>query len=119
MYEFKESDWKLFRTKVPAWRENFMARLCNEYVDLLRSDALPSARFWGLDKRIRKDQRKVAVLNDLSRSRMLMAIGCLLADGVIALSDLDGFSDELRSTLVRWNTRSGLSEPDGSSRQVE
>ena len=104
MYEFKESDWKLFRTKVPAWRENYMARLCNEYVDLLRSDALPSARFWALDKRIRKDQRNLDILWDLRRSRMFEAIGCMLADGIIAHSDLDGFSEELRQTLSGWNT---------------
>ena len=105
MYEFKESDWKLFRTKVPAWRENFMARLCNEYVDLLSSEALPSARFWDLDKRIRKDQRRVDVLADLRRSRMFEAIGCLLADGVIAHSDLDGFSDDLRQSFAHWFVR--------------
>jgi hypothetical protein len=102
MYEFKESDWKLFRQKLPAWRENFMARLCAEYVDLLRSDALPSARFRGLDKRVRKDVRKTVAFGDLSRSRMLMAIGRLLADGVISRSDLDGFSEDLRQTLSGW-----------------
>lgn len=108
MYEFKESDWKLFRTKIPAWRENFMARLCIEYVDLLRSDAIPSARFWGLEKRIRKDVRKTDAFDDLRRSRMFEAIGCMLADGVIAYSDLDGFSDNLRQTLAVWRT---LSDP--------
>ena len=111
MYEFKESDWKLFRTKIPAWRESFMARLCNEYVDLLRSDAIPSARFWGLDKRIRKDQRRTDGFVDLSRSRMLESIGRLLADGVIVHSDLDGFSDDLRQTLAGWRTLSDSPAP--------
>ena len=105
MYEFKESDWKLFRTKVPAWRENFMARLCNEYVDLLRSDALPSARFWALDKRIRKDQRNLDILWDLRRSRMFEAIGVMLADGIIPHSELDGFSEDLRQTFANWYVR--------------
>ena len=104
MYEFKESDWKLFRTKIPAWRENFMARLCNEYVDLLRSDALPSARFWGLDERIRKDRRKMDGFVDLRRSRMLESIGCMFADGIISHSDLDGFSEDLRQTLAGWHS---------------
>ena len=105
MYEFKESDWKLFRTKIPAWRESFMARLCNEYVDLLRSDAIPSARFWGLAERIRKDRRRTDGFVDLSRSRMLESIGRLLADGVIVHSDLDGFSDDLRQTFAHWYVR--------------
>ena len=99
MYEFKESDWKLFRKKVPDWQENCMARLCDEYVELLRSSALPSRRFWQLEKRIKRDRRKAGVIMEMSRSRMLDNFYCLLAEGTITLDDLAGFSDELREFL--------------------
>lgn len=105
MYEFKESDWKLFRKKLPDWQERFMARLCGEYVDLLRSDALASTRFWQLEKRIRRDRRKTGVIVEVSRSRMLMDIDNLFGEGAISLSDLDGFSEELRNTLAGWHSR--------------
>ena len=105
MYEFHERDWKLFRKKVPDWQENFMARLCDEYVDLLRADALPSTRFWQLEKRIRNDQRKTGVLVDMRRSMMYTDIDNLLREGAITLEDLDGFSDDLRNTFAGWHGR--------------
>ena len=105
MCEFHESDWKLFRKKVPDWQENFMARLCMEYVDLLKTDALPSTRFWQLEKRIRNDQRKTGVLVDMRRSMMYTDIDNLLREGAITLKDLDGFSDDLRNTLAGWHGR--------------
>lgn len=97
MYEFKESDWQLFRKRIPDWQENFMARLCGEYVELLRSDALPSTRFWQLEKRIRQDMRKAGVHAERSRSTMMTVLDRLFYEGAITLDDLEGFSDGLRA----------------------
>lgn len=36
--EIKKSDWKLFRERVGTWQENYMERLCKEYVELLQGD---------------------------------------------------------------------------------
>ena len=33
--EISKRDWKLFREKLPAWQENYMDRLINEYIGLL------------------------------------------------------------------------------------
>ncbi len=113
MYEFKESDWKLFRERIPDWQENFMARLCGEYVELLRSDAMPSTRFWQLEKRIRQDMRKAGVQAERSRSKMMTVIDRLLLEGAITPDDLEGFSDGLRETLAPPRGRPGPAAGDG------
>ena len=58
MREFPEKDWKLFRQKLPGWQEAYMTRLCEEYMELLRSKKKGSERFWELEKRIKEDQKK-------------------------------------------------------------
>lgn len=94
-YECSESDWKLFRKKLPIWQENYMDRLNRSYIALLERDKAPSDKFWELEKRVRRDQRSVGVQARMSRSMMAINILGLLSDGVIALDDLDGFSEEL------------------------
>ena len=82
MIDVKESDWKLFRKRVPGWQEAWMDKLNREYIALLEGDGQPSDKFWKLEKRIR-------------RSMMTANIMRLLGDGVISLDDLDGFIEEL------------------------
>ena len=53
MIEISKRDWKLFREKLPKWQEDYMERLCREYVELLTSDAKGSEKFWALEKRIK------------------------------------------------------------------
>ena len=48
-----ESDWKLFRKRVPVWQENDMAKRMEEYREILDSEKLPSEKFWALEKRLR------------------------------------------------------------------
>ena len=38
MIQFPESDWKLFREKLPSWQEAYMERLCSEYAAMLSLD---------------------------------------------------------------------------------
>lgn len=95
MIDVKESDWKLFRKRVPGWQEAWMDKLNREYIALLESEGQPSDKFWELEKRIRRDRQSVGVVIDMRRSMMTVGIMRLLGDGVISLDDLDGFSEEL------------------------
>ena len=96
---FSEQDWKLFRSKVPGWQEAYMDRLNREYLELLSGSGNPSDRFWALDKRIRRDRRRVGVVIDMRRSMFWENIADLIRDGVISLDDLDDFSEDVRERV--------------------
>ena len=95
-----ESDWKLFRTRLPIWREAYMTRVVQEYIGLLSSDGAASDKFCELEKRMREDKERCGVVMRMSRSYMDLNIMHLLQEGVIALTDLDGFSDEFREKMA-------------------
>ncbi len=95
-----ESDWKLFRSRLPVWQESYMESRIREYIDLLSGPGAASEKFWSLDKRLKEDKHRVGVIAEMSRSMMNINILNLLADGVIELSDLDGFSEELREKMA-------------------
>ena len=96
-----EADWKLFRKKLPDWQEAYMERLNREYAALLASSGAASDKFWELDRRIREDGKRVGVSARMSRSNMYHNITMLLADGVILLSDLDDFSDDMKERMAQ------------------
>ena len=97
---FTEADWKLFRKKLPEWQENYMGKLIKEYAAILADKGEASDKFWTLEKRIRRDKKKTAVLlEDMSRSMMISHIIELLKEEAITLEDLEGFSDNLRERL--------------------
>ena len=98
--EFKETDWKLFRKKLPGWQEAFMAELNKEYISILSRDQNASDIFWELEKRIREDKRKTGVLaRDIRRSNMLRLIINLIYEGAISEDDLKDFSEDLQDTV--------------------
>lgn len=94
-YVFKESDWKLFRQRLPGWQERFIEKLIDEYKELLSSGKKTSEKFWELDGRIESDRKKAGVAAEMSRSTMVTNLMMLLWEGAITSSDLDGFSPEL------------------------
>ena len=100
MYDVKESDWKLFRKLLPKWQERFMERLLGGYAKMIAGQGLASDRFWKLQERLQKDVRKVGVRAELKRSVMVINLRSLLREGAISKDDLDGFSDELRQSLL-------------------
>ena len=100
MYDGKESDWKLFSKLLPGWQERFMERLLGEYATIMAGQGRASEKFWKLQKRLQKDVRKVGVRADMRRSVMDMNLWSLLHEGAITKDDLDGFSDELRQSLL-------------------
>ena len=105
MSDVKESDWKLFRAKVPGWQENYMGRLIGEYAAMLASSKNASEKFWELDKRIRENRKDAGVIIEMRRSTMDQNIIRLIYEGAITLEDLDGFSDELREYVARVTER--------------
>lgn len=97
-----ERDWKLFRSKLPDWQENYMDQLNHEYMEILNGEGNPSDRFWALEERIRKDKRDTGVVaEDMSRTNMRHLIMNLLREGAIGAEDLAEFSEELQETVKR------------------
>lgn len=105
MYEVKESDWKIFRKRVPQWQEDYMKKLNKEYINILSRNGSAAKNFWDLENRVFKDKRRVGVAIDMRRSKMLINILDLLEDHVINLEDLDEFSEELRKEVTQITKR--------------
>ena len=95
MKDVSKKDWKLYRERIPKWQENYMERLCREYIELLCSKEDASKRFWTLEERIKKDKKHPGVMIELSRSEMIWDLARLIQLDVITEDDLDGFSEEL------------------------
>lgn len=98
--QVNESDWRVFRQKLPEWQESHMETLLQEYAALIAGPGAASDKFWALEKRIKADKRQTGVVAQMSRSNMYLNIINLLAEGAITLQDLDGFSDELREKMA-------------------
>lgn len=97
-----EKDWKLFRSRIPDWQEAYMDRLNHEYIELLNGEGNPSDKFWALEERIRQDKKDSGVQAEMSRSNMKFILMDLLDEGAITAADLDGFSDDLRNSLLTY-----------------
>ena len=95
-----ESDWKLFRKKLPKWQEAYMDKLNQEYIQILTGPGDASDKFWELEKRIKNDKHDVGVVAEMRRSVMFPNLINLLREGAITLGDLDDFSEELRESLA-------------------
>ena len=106
-YTVKESDWKLFRSRIGGWQDNYMERLCKEYIEMLSQNTPPADRFWEMVKRLKRDKRKHGVICEMTRSSMMSTILALIRETAITLSDLDDFSEELKQEACYWtNVRS-------------
>ena len=100
MNKVNESDWRLFRSRLPIWQEAYMERLNREYIALLSGIGSASEKFWTLEKRVREDKKSGGVVMRMSRDNMELNLLRLLSDGVISMADLDGFSEDLREKLA-------------------
>lgn len=94
-----ERDWKLFRSKIALWQENYINKLNKEYAAILYGDESPSEKFWKLENRINADKKSRGVQIQLRRSTMLEDIISLLNDKVITVDDLSDFSDDLQEKI--------------------
>ena len=100
MNKVNESDWRLFRSRLPIWQEAYMERRNREYIALLSGGGSASEKFWELERRMREDKRRGGVVMRMSRSNMELDLLSLLSDGAISTAELDGFSEELREKLT-------------------
>ena len=97
--DVSKKDWALYRERLPEWQEQYMERLIAQYKTIIDSEAPASDKFWELEKRIRADKKKPGVVVEMSKQEMIYQIVELLHDKAITLSDLDGFSEDLISTV--------------------
>ena len=97
--QISERDWKIFRKKIPDWRERYMERLEMEYIALLQNEKNASTKFWELEKRIKQDKKSPGVIIDMRRSTAINNIVSLVLDGAISLDDLEEFSDDLKEAV--------------------
>lgn len=102
---YSEGDWKLFKKRIAGWQENYMNKLCREYADILSASGSSAERFWTIEKRIKQDRKKVGVIAEMSRSKMLFNILSLIKEDAISVEDLDGFSEKLKDTVERMTSR--------------
>lgn len=100
--DISKADWKLFRERIGGWQEAYMARLNQEYIELLSAEGDASDKFWALDERIKEDRKAPGVRLELKKSDVGWDLVRLLQDGVITASDLEGFSDDLRDTVLHF-----------------
>ena len=98
--QVNESDWRLFRSRLPIWQETYLERLNREYIALLLGTGSASEKFWALEKRVREDKKSGGVVMRMSRANMELNLLSLLSDGVISMADLDGFSEGLQEKLA-------------------
>jgi len=96
---FTEQDWKLFKSRLTVWQETYISKLNAEYITLLSGNAAPSEKYWALEKRMKEDENKFLLPLRMSRSNFITNLLSLLHNGVIEISDLAEFSDELKSTI--------------------
>ena len=106
MYIVNEDDWKLFKEKLPLWQERYIRKRLDYYSSILNKDDNPSNIFYELLGTIIKDKNHPGVAIDrCSRSAMLGTIDTLVKYNVITLSDLQGFSESLVTTINMMNKR--------------
>ena len=98
--EISKSDWQYFRSKIVEWQEAYMGKLIKEYAALLFENKRSSEKFWGLERRINEDKHKSGVILEMRKSAMIRNLIALVNDGVISADDLDGFSDEVKETVL-------------------
>jgi hypothetical protein len=95
------SDWKVFRRRVPEWRERYL-RVCNEeFVGLLHDEALtPTERFWRVEERVAEEARVLqACFDGHAKGKVAWYLSLMYGHGMIGDGDLDAFSEGLRETV--------------------
>lgn len=97
---FTEEDWKLFKSQIPAWQENYMEKLLIEYAELINENTKSSEKFWNLEKRIKMDKNHPGVKIEMKRSALISNLVIMIQDGVIDFSDLNDFSEKLTKTVL-------------------
>jgi hypothetical protein len=98
----KESDWKLFRKRVPEWRERYIGKMNIELINSFNVNKTETEKFWHTKEKFDKIAKiLVRCLDGHSRSNMELFMIELHNFGLIFDSDLEEFSSELRKSLLQ------------------
>jgi len=99
----KESDWKLYSSLVPQWRERYL-QIKNEAFAAHLSDPAktPTDQFWDVLEEMKAEAKVLnSCLGHHSRSRMFLSMAQMLRHDLIFKEDLTEFSEELQVELKR------------------
>lgn len=97
--EPSKNDWKLFNDKISDWQEAYMEKVIVEYTVLLNENLPASAKFWEMERRIKKDKKKPGIRLELRKQEMVSDLLSLINDGVITMDDLEDFSQPLKDQI--------------------
>ncbi len=99
----RESDWKIFRKRVPEWRERYLQTKNKEIIGILSDkNKTPTEQFWDTKKKMDEEARiLVDCLDGHSRSKMDWYLLLMYRYGLINNDDLKEFSKELRENLSK------------------
>ena len=79
-----------------------MAKLNQEYIDILNEDNNSSANFWKLEKRIYQDRKSPGVVITVSHSEFFIDIMSLMRANVISREDLNDFSKDVTDWIDQF-----------------
>ncbi|MBC8548679.1 MAG: hypothetical protein H8D23_03415 [Candidatus Brocadiales bacterium] len=98
-----ESDWKIFRKRVPEWQERYLTIKNQEITKMLSDDRkTPTERFWEAKEQMKKDARiLVDCFDGHSRGKMGWYLFLMHLHKVITDEDLVDFSDSLREEVFK------------------
>lgn len=80
-----------------------MAKLNQEYIEILSEGNNPSASFWKLEKRIYQDKKSPGVVITVRRSEFFIEIMSLMKANVINREDLNDFSKEVTDWIDQFS----------------
>ncbi|MEP0546337.1 MAG: hypothetical protein ABJF88_05345 [Rhodothermales bacterium] len=114
--DISTSDWKVFRRRVPEWRERYLRLRNEELVGLLRDGAhTPTERFWRAKERVAAEAHVLtACLDGHSKGKVAWYLSLMYGHGMIGDGDLDAFSEGLREAVRASHRLTRGAEPDGS-----
>ena len=99
----READWKLFRKRVPQWRERYLEKKNRQLLGVLtQKGKTPTELFWETKDRIDQEaQILIDCFDGHSRSKLRWILLLMHRHGVIDSADLTEFSEALRQEMNR------------------
>ena len=107
-----EKDWKLFIEKLPNWQEKYMERLVvDEYIKLLYSGNSISDTYLGIKDSLKSESPDIFT-KDIKRARFYDILTEMITNKMIAISDLDDFTEETIQEVNRYVSGAETAEDD-------
>lgn len=95
------SDWEVFRSRVPEWRERYLRLKNEEFIGSLSDEtSTPTERFWRTKEQIDEEARVLqACFDGHTKGKMAWFLSLVYRHGMIGEADLNEFSAELREKV--------------------